>query len=160
MTPEEPDRRPSEITARDARPDPSGLLRTLYLLSAAERRLLRRQRAGLDTMSPGRLHLLVHLLDEGEKTNGQLARYAELTPATITLMLDKLAEEGLVERRRDPDDRRVWWVSLTPLGVEETTAVQRQWNRQFALAFADATDDELEAARRILERVVGVYEAI
>jgi len=143
-----------------ARADPAGLLRTLYLLSASERRLMRRQRSGLETMSPGRLHLLVHLLTEGEKTNGQLARYADLTPATITSMLDKLVEQGLVERRRDPDDRRVWWVSLTPHGIDETTAARQQWDRQFAAAFADATDAELEVARRILEKVVGVYDSI
>jgi DNA-binding MarR family transcriptional regulator len=121
---------------------------------------MRRQRSGLETMSPGRLHLLVHLLTEGEKTNGQLARYADLIPATITLMLDKLVELGLVERRRDPEDRRVWWVSLTPLGVAETTEARRDWERRFAEAFANVSEDELDVARRVLERVIGVYDSI
>jgi DNA-binding MarR family transcriptional regulator len=137
----------------------TGLLRSLYLLSAAERRLLRRQRSGLE-LTPGRLHLLVHLLDEGEKTNGQLARYADLTPATITLMLDKLVELDLVERRRDPDDRRVSWIALTPRGVAETTEARREWERRFADAFAGVDEDELDVARRILERVIGVYDSV
>jgi DNA-binding MarR family transcriptional regulator len=157
MTAHEPARRsttPAPLTAH-----PEGLLRTLYLLSAAERRLLRRQRNDLE-LTPGRLHLLVHLLDEGERTNGQLARYADLTPATITLMLDKLVELGLVERRRDPEDRRVWWLSLTPLGVAETTEARRDWERRFAEAFANVSEDELDVARRVLERVIGVYDSI
>jgi DNA-binding MarR family transcriptional regulator len=147
------------MTERDAVPleRPEPLLRMLYLLSAAERRLLRRQRSGLE-LTPGRLHLLVHLLNEGEKTNGQLARYAALTPATITLMLDKLEEQGLVTRRRDPDDRRVSWVSLTSTGVEETTQARNEWEGRFKAAFADLSDDELDTARRILERVIGVYD--
>jgi DNA-binding MarR family transcriptional regulator len=147
------------MTEREAAPldRPEPLLRMLYLLSAAERRLLRRQRSGFE-LTPGRLHLLVHLLDQGEKTNGQLARYAALTPATITLMLDKLEEQGLVTRRRDPDDRRVSWVSLTPSGVEETTQARGDWERRFAEAFADMSDEELDTARRILERVISVYD--
>jgi DNA-binding MarR family transcriptional regulator len=152
-------RRSSAASATEAELEATSLLRSLYLLSAAERRLLRRQRNGLE-LTPGRLHLLVHLLEEGEKTNGQLARYADLTPATITLMLDKLVELDLVERRRDPDDRRVSWIALTPLGVAETTEARREWERRFADAFAGVDEDELDVARRILERVIGVYDSV
>jgi MarR family transcriptional regulator, transcriptional regulator for hemolysin len=41
-----------------------------------------------------------------------------IEPPTLVRQLDKLAEEGLVERRPDPDDRRVVRVVVTPAGID------------------------------------------
>ncbi len=47
---------------------------------------------------------------------GQLAKAADLTPASVTAMLDGLEQRGMVQRRRSEQDRRVVFVSLTPAG--------------------------------------------
>jgi DNA-binding MarR family transcriptional regulator len=44
---------------------------------------------------------------------GQLAELLEVEPITLSRMIDRLEEAGLVERRRDPADRRAWRVFLT-----------------------------------------------
>lgn len=55
-----------------------------------------------------------------------LAEMIEVHPATLTKVIDKLAQAGLVERRRDPGDRRAFLLVLTerarPL-VEEMRAL-------------------------------------
>jgi DNA-binding MarR family transcriptional regulator len=60
------------------------------------------------------------LLKEAANADGasqrQLAHHMRIEPPTLVGHLDKLAEQGLVERRPDPDDRRVVRVVITPDG--------------------------------------------
>ena len=44
---------------------------------------------------------------------GALADLLEVEPITLCRMIDRLEESGLVERRRDPSDRRAWQLFLT-----------------------------------------------
>lgn len=45
---------------------------------------------------------------------GPLAELIEVEPITLSRMVDRLAEAGLVERHADPTDRRAWQLYLTP----------------------------------------------
>ncbi len=44
---------------------------------------------------------------------GALAERLEIEPISAGRMIDRLEEAGLVERRRDPADRRAWRIHLT-----------------------------------------------
>lgn len=44
---------------------------------------------------------------------GGLADLLEVEPITLCRMIDRLEEAGLVERRRDPQDRRAWLIFIT-----------------------------------------------
>lgn len=44
---------------------------------------------------------------------GTLADLLEVEPITLCRMIDRLEESDLVERRRDPSDRRAWQLFLT-----------------------------------------------
>ena len=44
---------------------------------------------------------------------GGLADLLEVEPITLCRMIDRLEESGMVERRRDPADRRAWQIFLT-----------------------------------------------
>ena len=50
---------------------------------------------------------------EGLK-QAELAEMLDLQPITLTRLLDRLAECGLIERRPDPNDRRAKLLFLTP----------------------------------------------
>lgn len=50
---------------------------------------------------------------EGFKQS-ELAEILDLQPITLTRLLDRLAENGLIERRPDPNDRRANRLFLTP----------------------------------------------
>lgn len=45
---------------------------------------------------------------------GMLADRMEVEPISVARMIDRLEEAGLLERRRDPSDRRAWRIYLTP----------------------------------------------
>jgi DNA-binding MarR family transcriptional regulator len=47
-------------------------------------------------------------------TQGQVSQLLEVSPATVVQMVDDLERRGLVVRERDPADRRVQRLHLTP----------------------------------------------
>lgn len=57
-------------------------------------------------------------------TMGQLAQRRNLSPSGISRSIDRVAREGLVERRPNPDDQRSLLVFLTPEGHRRLRAAQ------------------------------------
>lgn len=80
----------------------------------------------------------------------ELADLLELEPITLCRIVDRLEEAGLVERSRDPDDRRAWRLNVTaqaqPL-IEKLRGVGAELVNQ---AFAGIDPKDLEIARKVL----------
>ncbi len=55
-------------------------------------------------------------LDAGVRPATQVAQLLDVTPPTVTSLVDALESRGLVARSADPDDRRRVVCSLTPAG--------------------------------------------
>ncbi len=85
-------------------------------LFGAERRLRGREQQQPRGLTYSQLRALFVLDKSPEVTAGDLAKSADLNPASVTAMLDQLEANGIVERRRDREDRRVRIVSLTDEG--------------------------------------------
>ena len=100
------------------------------------------------------------LESEGEATHSQLVRETEVTPATLSVMVDELLNQGLVQRRRDDADGRVWWISLTAAGRALTARHREAWVATFAAAFADTADADLDVAVEILDQLTEIFESI
>jgi MarR family transcriptional regulator, organic hydroperoxide resistance regulator len=134
-------------------------LRTAFgELLGAERRLRGRdqhRRAGGE-LSHHQIRALFHLAKEPEVTAGCLARNAELSPASMTAMLDQLEEWGFVSRRRSAEDRRQVLVSLTEEGREKLERKRASWNETFLAALGEHSDEDLAAAVRVM-RTVGAF---
>jgi MarR family transcriptional regulator for hemolysin len=72
------------------------------------------QRARQFGISRAQWAVLVRLdRSEGLKQS-ELAEILDLQPITLTRLLDRLAGNGLIERRADPNDRRAKRLYLTP----------------------------------------------
>src|SRR5438552_5071149 len=69
-------------------------------------------------LTPGHMKLLMHLEEGDGRAMGSLAQSFHCDASTMTWLVDRLEERGLVERRMLPADRRVKAVALTPLGAE------------------------------------------
>jgi DNA-binding MarR family transcriptional regulator len=61
-------------------------------------------------------------LQPGPRTHGSLCRQLEVSTGAMTNRLDKLEREGLVNRARDPSDRRGVLLSITEAGGERLDA--------------------------------------
>jgi DNA-binding MarR family transcriptional regulator len=113
---------------------------------------------GGDQLSHAQFELLIELFDRGELPAGELAAAASLTPATVTQMLDHLAERGHVERVRSESDRRVVVSRLTPEGAIRTQARREEWQLRWEQALAGIPAEDLRAAARVLERLGTMFE--
>lgn len=135
-----------------------GLREAIAQMFAAERRLRSRESA------PGGLthaHIRsLHALSDGPLTAGQLARSAELNPASVTAMLDHLEEAGIVERTRSTTDRRVCNVALTASGRELLSAKTARWRAMWADRLGAYSEPELDVARRIARDIAEMLDSI
>lgn len=69
----------------------------------------------LDLTMP-QLKVLLLLAGPGHATGTQLARGVGVGLSSLTGIIDRLCDAGLVTRGEDPDDRRATRVTLTPAG--------------------------------------------
>ena len=70
-------------------------------------------------LSPARWRLLITLRYQSDTSGasiGEIAGHLEIKEPTVTSTVDRAERDGLVERRKDPNDRRVTRVVLTQSG--------------------------------------------
>jgi DNA-binding MarR family transcriptional regulator len=86
-----------------------------FLLSDVSRLMRRRfdERARSSGASVTQWRVLKILERQPGLNQGQIAELLEVEPITSCRMIDRLEESRLVERRRDPADRRAWRIHLT-----------------------------------------------
>jgi DNA-binding MarR family transcriptional regulator len=99
---------------------------------------------------------LMSLLDaHGPSSQQELARRLSVSPTMITQIVDEVEARGLAERRRNPEDRRSYLVSLTPEGKRKLKAARRVAKTvadEIAAAIGEDGDRELRA---LLRKMVG-----
>jgi DNA-binding MarR family transcriptional regulator len=92
--------------------------------------------------------LLATLEDLGPVSQQALTKVMRVSATTVTQVVDELERLRLVERRRNPSDRRTYTVTMTPEG-ERVLAEGRRRAEQFAI-------EGEEELRRLLKKLVGV----
>ncbi len=136
-------------------PHPALVRNTGYLLSrvgALCQRHFAAQMAelGLTPRMWGALNVLDH---EGALSQHALGRCVGMDPSSMVSTIDELEARGLVERRRDPSDRRAYALHITDSGHETLTrgrAVARAAQEEL---FGPLSPEEREQLRRLLLRV-------
>jgi DNA-binding MarR family transcriptional regulator len=63
--------------------------------------------------------VLEYLLNNPVSKPSDFVDYLATTPAAITTLLDRMERNGLIQRARDEQDRRIVWIQITDKGTEE-----------------------------------------
>jgi len=91
--------------------------RDLLFLLHDVARLLRVEgdkRARLHGMTRAQWGILIWLERQAGLSQKELSEFLEVEPITVARLIDRLEARGMVERRPDPRDRRIWRLHLLP----------------------------------------------
>ncbi|ARS27111.1 MarR family transcriptional regulator [Sphingomonas sp. KC8] len=98
---------------------------------------------------------LFHISRNEGLNQAELADHLEVERITLCRMIDRLAEAGLVERRADPRDRRVWRLHLLPPAhaiVEKLSEIGLEMEQETTNALGETHRNELvDSLKRLRE---------
>jgi DNA-binding MarR family transcriptional regulator len=95
----------------------------------------------------------VHLSENQNCRQIDLAEILEIKPITLVKQIDLLEEAGLIKRNKDSEDRRAYRLELLPKAHD---VMQQLWEIADALeaqVLSVLTTDEQQALSTLLERV-------
>ena len=124
-----------------------------------------RRLRGRETHRPGapsfaQYQLLFALADHDGLSSGELAQAADLSPATVTQMLDSLVERGLVTRLRSETDRRIVTCSLTDSGRDVIAQRRAQFQGTWNEALSEFSVAELAVAAAVFDRIAAMFDGL
>jgi MarR family transcriptional regulator for hemolysin len=104
------------------------------------------QRARQFGVSRAQWGVLVRLDRQEGLKQSELAELLDLQPISLTRLLDRLAENGLIERRPDPNDRRANRLYLKPAArplLEELSTLGADMMEEVMAGLDDETNERL-----------------
>jgi DNA-binding MarR family transcriptional regulator len=104
--------------------------------------------------------LLFGLSDGAPRPTRELAIAADVSPATATEMLDGLAADGLVERIRSTEDKRIVLTSLTERGQALVDERRALYEPLWRAAFDEFSEEELLTAARVVESLHDLFDGL
>jgi DNA-binding MarR family transcriptional regulator len=118
-------------------------------------------RAGVDDMRSS-FGFVIRALAENDRTLTELSELLGVTKQAAIKVVDEMERRGYVERRPDPADRRAKVIRLTDKARKVRRTALRASGRLEAELVADLGAADVEAARRVLLRLLerhGVLDA-
>ena len=104
------------------------------------------------------MECLALIFFKGLSTPSELARYTGLTSGATTAMLDRLEKAHLIERRRNPQDRRGTLIVLTNERTQEVSAMFASGREAINRLTSSYSESELETLADYFRRLIIVWE--
>lgn len=162
---ETPGEHPVEGSARraaaDATDDPALVALADRLLAAAldlHKRFAHACVAAASSLT-AQQHLLLQMLNlKGPLRISDLAEILDVQPSAVTMIVDRLADRGLVRRERDVEDRRAVLVRMTGAGKAEFCCTSAAVREYVTALLAKLDTAEIAAFTRIMEKLTCAAE--
>ncbi len=92
-------------------------------------------------------------------TQSEIAEQLSVQGASVTQVLQRMEQAGIVQRCRDPEDNRLVRVYLTALGRQKERSINEQFMKLQEAVFADLSDVERVLFRRMLKQILHNMES-
>lgn len=110
-------------------------------------------------LGPPHAGILRAIAAEPGRSQQALSAQLDMLPSRVVVYVDELEERGYVERRRNPDDRRLHALYLTPAGKRLVRKLS-ELARQHELQLTAALDAEQRTALRGLLAAVAQQQGL
>lgn len=104
--------------------------------------------------------VMMHIRDGLALTVADLCRELHHDSGAMTRLIDQLEERQLIERRRNPQDRRVIELSLTPTGNDVIAKLIHVVTDGLNVLLDDFTRDEVKLLKSLLRKLIGRLEQL
>jgi MarR family transcriptional regulator, transcriptional regulator for hemolysin len=111
------------------------------------------KRARAHDMTRAQWGILLWLEREPAISQKELAELLEVEPITVARLIDRLEARGMVERRPDPRDRRIWRLHLRPEAYPVLDEIQDQRAAMARMLTDDIDKDTLDIMTETLLRM-------
>ena len=126
-----------------------------FLLARLGTRFKLRLMAKLDESGFESYHYsMLAMLDEGARqTQSTMAASLHLDPSWLVALLDTLESQGLIERQRDPQDRRRHVVSITKAGKRRLARMRAEFKQLEDEFLAPLDGEARETLHELLQQL-------
>ena len=114
--------------------------------------------SGIDAFNGAQGRILYVLWQNDAISISSLSAQTSLANTTLTSMLDRMEESGLIVRNLDPKDRRNKLISLTDKARALRNDYERISQHMSELYYVGFTDEEIEQFESYLQRVLSNLE--
>ncbi len=111
-------------------------------------------------LQPQHVAILQILHSEGPVNQNRLARRTQIDKAPLVGLLNSLQDQGLIERRPHPTDRRAFEVHLTPAGRQKLNEAEQLNAEVTAQFFAPLDAGEQATLHRLLTRLASTHHPL
>ena len=96
------------------------------------------------SITPGGMFVLGSLKRNGTQSMSDIGKCLSMPKPHVTVIVDKLIEEGYVERQSDPKDRRVVNILLTDKGLKDFEKIKLAVSENLKVKLLELTEEQLE----------------
>lgn len=112
------------------------------------------------SITPGGMFVLGSLKRHGTQSMSEIGKCLSMPKPHVTVIVDKLIEEGYVERQSDPKDRRVVNIMLTKKGLADFESIKLAISENLKVKLSLLSDEELEvlsiASQQVKEILISI----
>jgi len=125
-----------------------------WLLKTTSSRLKKELRKKLEDhgITWQQFHALYHIPPEGIPSN-ELAQELQCNASNMTGLIDRMIENGWVYREHSSEDRRVWFVKLTPEGEKKKATIFPQHHENIRERMEALSNEELILLEELLTKL-------
>ena len=112
------------------------------------------------SITPGGMFVLGSLNRNGTQSMSDIGKCLSMPKPHVTVIVDRLIEEGLVERQSDPGDRRIVNILLTEKGFEVFENIKQEISENLKIKLSRLSEDEQEiladASQKVREILISI----